>query len=107
MYFLFMILISVLAFAVQLILCIKTRSRLMKCLPGIAVLIYEMVCWGIYWLARLEILGKIRTIELGFACMVLGFMGLLWMGGIFLGWFLWGTGKWLYRIYRRKIIWRI
>ena len=106
----FFVLTMVIAAAIcilQLLLCFRGRKKWLKCLPGGLLIVFELVCWGMYWLARTEILVEIHSIEMGFAGVVFGMMGLYWAGGIVLAWLIYGVGKLLKRTFRRNIIWRI
>ena len=102
MYFLFMAAMAGTLFLLQLLLCVKIRHLWIKLLPIIGMCLYELVCWGMYWLAQLEILEQIRSIEVGFAGFVLGFMGFFWIGGVALAWGCYGIGKLLRRSCRRS-----
>lgn len=107
MYLLIAVTMAAVLFLLQLILCVKARKKWVRFLPGILTVAFELLCWGMYLLARMKILEEIRSIEIGFAGAVLGMLGLGWIVSILAAWLLYGVGKLLYRVYRRKIIWRM
>ena len=102
MYFLFMMALTAILFLLQLLLCVKVRPLWIRLLPAIGLCLYELVCWGMYALARLEILVELGSIEVGFAGFVLGFMGFFWIGGVMLAWGCYGIGKLVRRSCRRS-----
>jgi len=99
-YFVMTIVMVLLTFLVQLVLCLSAKKRWVRILPVILVSVLDLIGWGLYALAVTEAFGEIYSIEMGFTGFIFGIMGLYLVGGAVAAWGVFAVVKFIQK--RRK-----